>query len=147
MIVVLTSGIEKAREMQRMVEHMRVIEAAQKAILTIDDFKKVAEGLVKTVAEFKPLEIDFKLVAKELNLDSMYRGSMDIFSKHVFGNIRGGVIGWCFSRYDGYSERLKYYKTTETAIVFSQCNKQAFKGLSGCPPMNRGRHFDRKRRC
>jgi hypothetical protein len=28
----------------------------------------------------------------------------------------------------------------------SQVHRKVFKGVSGCPPMNRGRHFDRKAR-
>lgn len=56
------------------------------------------------------------------------------------------VIGWCIGPF-GWSLRLKYYKNIKypkQTATRSQIHQPASKGFSGCPPTNRGRHYDRK---
>ncbi len=57
------------------------------------------------------------------------------------------VVGWCFcAKCNYWSLGLKYYKTMDRANRQDQTHRKTFKGVLGCPPMNRGRHFDRKAR-
>lgn len=105
-------------------------------------FKEFKKDLsIKAVEEFRE-------TIEELRPHAAVKHPLDYESHPRWAEMRflGGVIGWGYHRWTNeIGLNLQYWKPVIQLHRRSQIHRRC-QGRSGCPPMNRGRHFDRKLR-
>ena len=93
----------------------------------------------------------FEEALKAIDFDPMLIPFVDFQNKHIFGNIRGDFMVWAgkiVMHWNSYYGIWFFWQPINMLKKRTEIfRKNIHKWFSGCPLMNRGRHWDRKRRC